>query len=104
MKLFWQIGQMIKKTVCAINNDIPVNIPSFPYIYNCDIEAEDNFLLESIAGCYNTKSELVMYLIVNTAPVNYFDDLIDLLDLPILQNWTTHEQILPISLQSYDFN
>ena len=45
-----------------------------------------------------------MYFTVNTAFVNYFDDLIDSLDVPILQNWMTHEQILPISLQSLEFN
>ena len=45
-----------KHIVCTINNDILVNIPSFPYVLinrsvfcNCDIEAENNFHLESIA-------------------------------------------------------
>ena len=28
----------------------------------------------------------------------------DSLDVPIVQNWMTHEQILPISLQSFEFN
>ena len=71
---------------------------------SCDIEAENNFLLESIAVCHDNKSDLVMYFSVNTAFINYFDDLIDSLDISILQNWTTHEQILPISLQSFVFN
>ena len=44
-----------------------------------------------------------MYFTVKTAFVNYFDDLIDSLDVPILQNGTTHEQISLISLQSFDF-
>ena len=35
---------------------------------------------------------------------NYFDDLLDLLDISILHNWTAHEQILHISLQSLEFN
>ena len=100
-----------KHIVYTINNDIPVNIPSFPYILpnrsvlcNCDIEAENNFLLESITVCHDAKSDLVMYLTVNSVFVNYFDDLIDSLDVPTLQNWTTNEQILPISLQSFEFN
>ena len=45
-----------KHRVCIINNDIPVNIPSYHYVLinrnvlcNCDIEAENMFLLESIA-------------------------------------------------------
>ena len=100
-----------KHIVCTINNDIPVNIPSFPYVLlnrralcNCDIEAENKFLLESIIACCDTKSDLVMYFTVNSAFVNYFDDLIGSLDIPILQNWTTHEYILPNSLQSFEFN
>ena len=36
--------------------------------------------------------------------ITYFDTLMDSLDAPILQNWMTHEQILPISLQSFEFN
>ena len=47
-----------KRLICTYNNNIPVNIPSHPYVLldrnilcNCDIEAEDNFLLESLAAC-----------------------------------------------------
>ena len=60
--------------MCNVNNDIPVKIPSFPYILvnrsvlcNCGIEAEDNFLLESITTCQDTESELVMYFPTNMA-------------------------------------
>ena len=35
---------------------------------------------------------------------NYFDNLTDSLNTPILQNWTTQEKILPIYLQSVEFN
>ena len=45
-----------------------------------------------------------MYFTVNMALGNYFDNLTDSLDIPILQDWTTHEQILPISLQSFEFD
>ena len=93
-----------KHIVCTINNSIPINIPSYPYVLlnrsvlcNCDIEAKNNFLLESIAACHDTKSDLVMSFTVNSVFVNYCDDLIESLVIPILQNWTTHEQILPIS-------
>ena len=45
-----------KKIRCVHNNNIPINIPSHPYVLlnksilcNCDLEAESNFLLESLA-------------------------------------------------------
>ena len=57
---------------------------------NCDIKAESNFLLESLAACDKLTMDLVMYFTVNLAFVNYFDDLPDTLDAPILQNWTTY--------------
>ena len=47
-----------KRIICTYNNNILVNIPSHPYVLldrnilcNCDIEAESNFLLESLAAC-----------------------------------------------------
>ena len=36
--------------------------------------------------------------------MHYFDNLANALDVHILQDWTTHEQVLPISLQMFDFN
>ena len=47
-----------RKIMCLHNNNIPINIPGHPYVLmnqsilcNCDIEAESNFLLESLAAC-----------------------------------------------------
>ena len=47
-----------KRIICTHNNNIPVNIPSHPYVLldrtilcNCDIEAVSNFLLESLTAC-----------------------------------------------------
>ena len=44
-----------KHIICTINNDIPIEIPSHPYVLvnrsvlcNCGIEVENNFLLECI--------------------------------------------------------
>ena len=51
-----------------------------------------------------SKSKLIMYFMVNTAFINYFDNLTDSLKFPILLNWTTYKQILPMSLQSFDFD
>ena len=53
-----------KKIMCAHNNNIPINIPSHPYVLlnkrilcNCDLEAESNFLLESLAACEHLKQK-----------------------------------------------
>ena len=36
--------------------------------------------------------------------MHYFDSLTNNLETCILQNWTMHEQILPISLQMFEFD
>ena len=79
-----------KHIVCNVNNDIPVKIPSFPYVLvnrsvlgHCGIEAENNFLLESLASCHDTESKLVMHFMMNTAFVNYLNNLTETLKLPI---------------------
>ena len=53
--------------VCSFNNNIPVDIPSHPYVLlnqsilcNCNVEAESNFLLESLAACDPSTTDLVM--------------------------------------------
>ena len=42
---------------------------------NCGIEVENHFLMESLAACQDTNSKLIMYCTVNTAFVNYLDQL-----------------------------
>ena len=73
---------------------------------NCDIEAESNFLLESLAACEGpeAKTDLEMHFTVNLAFVNYFEDIIEELGKQILLNWTTQEQILPILLKTFEIN
>ena len=73
---------------------------------NCDIEAESNFLLESLAACegLENKTDLKMHFTLNLAFVNYFDDMMEELGITISQNWTTQEQILPLSLETFEFN
>ena len=99
--------------MCSYHNNIPVIIPSHPYVMmnisilcNCDTEAESNFLLESLAACENskTKTDLVMYFTFNVAFVNYSDKMIESQGIPILRNWTTQEQTLPISVESFEIN
>ena len=57
-----------KHIICNINNNIPVRIPSHPYVLvnrsvlcNCGIEADNHYLLESLAACDNRNSKLTMY-------------------------------------------
>ena len=73
---------------------------------NCDVEAESNFLLESLPACENfeTKADLVMYCTVNLAFVNYFENALESLDSSISINWTTQEQIVPISIENFEFD
>ena len=60
-----------KRIVCSTHNNIPIEIPSHPYVLlnrrvlcNCIIEEETNFLLESIAACDLERDsvDLEMYL------------------------------------------
>ena len=97
--------------MCNVNNGIPVKIPSYPYVLvnrsvlcNCGIEAENNFLLESLAAHHNAESKLVKYFMVNRAFVKYLYNLPESVKFPILLNRTAQEQTLPISLQSFELN
>ena len=88
-----------KRIICTHNNNIPVNIPSHPYVLldrnvlcNCDIEAKSNFLQESLAACSEQENEnespdLEMYFTVNLAFANYLDQLEETIDVPIERNW-----------------
>ena len=102
-----------RKIMCLHNNNIPINIPGHPYVLmnwsilcNCDIEAESNFLLESLAACESpeTKTDLEMHFTIHLASVNYFNDMIEELGIPISWNWMTQEQILPLSLETFEIN
>ena len=66
---------------------------------NCGIEAEYNFLLESLAACQNTNSKLTMYFTVNTAFINYLDKFPNLIVscVPDNQKYNNFDQTLPIS-------
>ena len=69
-----------KCIICTVNNNIPMEIPSHPYILvngsvlcNHRIEAENNYLLESLATCHNSSTKLVMHFTVNLAFTNYIN-------------------------------
>ena len=66
----------ITPTVLDGGNEI--NLANWPIVNrsvlcNCDIEAENHFLLESLTACHNSNPKVVMYFTVNTAFVNYLD-------------------------------
>ena len=93
-----------------MNNYIPVKIQSHPYVLvnrsvlcNCRIEANNHYLLESIATCDN--KDLVMYFTINMAFTNYLNMLPNLTNpLPLIKDRTTYEQPLPLNLSVPDFD
>ena len=101
-----------KHMICNINNDIPVKIPSHPYVLvnrsvscNYGIEADNHYVLKSIAACDNRDSKLVMYFTVNMAFANYLDMFPNLTDsFPLIKDRTTYEQPLPINLSIPNFD
>ena len=103
-----------KHIICNINNDIPIKIPSHPYVLvntsvlcNCGIEAENHFHLESLAACQDVNSKLFMYFMVNIAFLNYLDqfpNLTESLAILIIKVKTTFEQTLLISLNVSKFD
>ena len=95
-----------KHIICNINNDIPVKIPSHPYVLvnrsilcNCRIEVDNHHLLEPIAS-YNKKiTKLIMYFTINLAFTNYLDIIPNMTDsLPLIMDRTRYEQPLLIHL------
>ena len=56
---------------------------------NCIIEAESNFLLESIAACNleRDNADLEMFFMANTVFLNYFYELISTLDTPFFHKY-----------------
>ena len=76
-----------KHIICNVHSDIPLKIPSHPYILvnrsvllNCGIEAKNNSLLESLTALHDANSKLVMYFMMNTAFFNHLNSLDNLTD------------------------
>ena len=101
-----------KHVICNVNNDIPVKIPNHPSVLvnrsvlcNCRIEADNHYLLESIATCDNKISSLVMYFSINMAFANYLDMLPNVTNsIPLIRDRTKYEQPLPLHLSIPDFD
>ena len=73
---------------------------------NCRIEAENNFLLESLAACHDSNTKLIMYFTINNAFRNYLNEfnLMEELDVPIHTNKSMSEITLPIFLNKSTFD
>ena len=94
-----------KHIICHVNNDIPVKIPSHPYVLvnrsvlcNCRIEADNHYVLESLATCNNKANNLVMYFTINMAFTYYLNMLPNLTIPSLIRDRTTYEQPLPVNL------
>ena len=100
-----------KHIICNVNNAIPVKILSHLYVsvnrsvlYNCGKEANNHYLLESIATCDNKDSNLVMYFTINMAFINYLHMLPNVINpLTLIKDRTTYQQPLPINLSIPSF-
>ena len=100
-----------KHIICNINNDIPVKIPSHPYVLvnrsilcNCGIEADSHHLLESLAACDSKPTELCIFTI-NLAFSNYLELMPNMTNqLPINRGKTDFEHPLPAYLNISHFD
>ena len=87
-------------------------MPSHPYISlywnilcNCDIEAESDLWLESLAACNKPEQpDLEMYFIVNLAFIDYLEQLNNTLNIPVNRNCTNVKQPILISLDSFQIS
>ena len=101
-----------KHIICNINNDIPVKIPSHPYVLvnrsilcNCGIEPDSHHLFKSLTTCDNKLAKLTMYFTINLAFSNYLELIPNMTDqLPINRGKTDFEQPLPIYLNNLHFD
>ena len=89
-----------KHIICNTNNDLPIEIPSHPYVLinriilcYSGIEAENNFLLESLAAWHDSNTKLIMYFTVKNAFTNY-EKSMSQTTLPIFLNKSTFDDTL----------
>ena len=74
---------------------------------NCGIEADNHYLLESLAACDNRNSKLTMDFTINTAFANYLDmfpNFTESLQVLLIKNRITYKQVLPINLNISGFD
>ena len=73
---------------------------------NCRIEAENNYLLKSLAACDDSNSKLIMYFTINNAFTNYLTkfNLTEDIGIPIFTNKSTLERTFPVFLNRTKFD
>ena len=73
---------------------------------NCGIEADNNYLLKSLAACHGSRTKLVMYFTVNLAFTNYINDfnLTEEISIPTITNKLASEVILSVFLNKSKFD
>ena len=97
-----------KHIICDINNDIPVKIPSHPYVLvnrsilcNCSIEQTIITYLNQSPHVIEKIIKLTMYFTINLQFTNYLDILPNLTEpLTLIRDRTHYEQPLPIHLNN----
>ena len=94
-----------KYIICNVNNNIPVKIPSHPYVVvnrsilcNFRIEADNHYVLESLAAFDNKAHDFVMYFTINMAFTDYLYMLHNLTIPSLIRDRTTYEQPLLVNL------
>ena len=102
-----------KHIICNINNDVPIKIPSHPYVLVnrsvlCKLWYRSrkslSFGIFGYMSRYKFKINYVLYS--KYSFFNYLDqfpNLTESLEFPIIRNKTTSEQVLPISLSISKF-
>ena len=102
-----------KHIICSININIPIEIPSHPYVLvnrsilcNCGIEAENNYLLGSLAACHDSRTKLVIYFTVNLAFTNCLNNfnLTEEISIPTITNKSASEVTLLVFLNKSKFD
>ena len=67
---------------------------------------ENNYLFESLAACYDSRTNLVMYFMVNLAFTNYLNNfnLMEEISIPTITSKSTSEVALPVLLNKSKFD
>ena len=101
-----------KHIICNVNNDIPVKIPSHPYVLvnrsvlcNCGIEADSHHLLESLATCDSKQLKPIIYFTINLAFSDYLELMPNMTEHKTLnRDKTLREQPLPVYINISCYN
>ena len=76
------------------------------YLVIVELKQKNNYLLESLAACHDSRTKLVIYFTVNLAFTNYINDfnLTEEINIPTIINKSTSEVTLPVFLNKSKFD